>query len=175
MSGQWNQSLKGYIQKWYLVWIYVKIWYKNLHCSVIVDNIKVWKRTAFCLKNYGSFKGSSMCCVRYVPSDLKRTEKYGSLNGKWHSAQFQYGHWHHDIPNTNRTFRSRQGSTFRQTCWNLFTFHHWVGYSLYDASNYGVINLHIEMLRDDSAGRDNARCLYVCGNCPVPVARVWPI
>ena len=21
------------------------------------------------------------------------------------------------------------------------------------------------MLRDDSAGRDNARCLYVCGNC----------
>ena len=28
----------------------------------------------------------------------------------------------------------------------------------------GVINIPIEMLRDDSAGRDNARCLYVCGN-----------
>ena len=30
---------------------------------------------------YGSFKGSSTRCVRYVPSDLKRTEEYGSLNG----------------------------------------------------------------------------------------------
>ena len=39
-----------------------------------------------------------------------------------------------------------------------------IGYSLQDASNYGVINIPIEMLRDDSAGRDNARCLYVCGN-----------
>ena len=28
--------------------------------------------------------------------------------------------------------------------------------------HYGVINIPIEMLRDDSAGRDNARCLYVC-------------
>ena len=40
----------------------------------------------------------------------------------------------------------------------------WVGYSLQDASNYGVINIPIEMLRGDSAGRDNARCLYVSGN-----------
>ena len=54
---------------------------------------------------------------------------------------------------------------FDRHCWNLFIFHHWVGYSLQDASNYGVINVPIEMLRDDSAGRDNARCLYVCGNC----------
>ena len=44
---------------------------------LVVDNMK---RTAFCLENYGSFKGSSTCCVRYVPSDLKMTEKYGSLN-----------------------------------------------------------------------------------------------
>ena len=37
--------------------------------------LTTWKRTAFCLQNYGSFKawGSSTCCV---PSDLKRTEKY---------------------------------------------------------------------------------------------------
>ena len=33
-----------------------------------------------------------------------------------------------------------------------------------DASNYGVINIPIELLRDHSAGSDNARCLYVCGN-----------
>ena len=43
--------------------------------------LTTWKRTAFCLENYGSFKGSSTCCVRYVPSDLKRTETYGSLSG----------------------------------------------------------------------------------------------
>ena len=68
---------------------YVKIRYEKFHCLVIVDNMKEdW----FCLKNYGSFKGSSTCCVRYVPSDLKMTEKYGSLNGTQHSAQFQYGY-----------------------------------------------------------------------------------
>ena len=44
-----------------------------------------------------------------------------------------------------------------------------------DTSNYGVINIPIEMLRDDSAGRDNARCVNVCGNWSVLVARVWPI
>ena len=58
-------------------WIYVKIRYENFHCSVIVDNMK----EAFCLKNYGSFNGSSACCVGFVPSDLKRTDNYGSLNG----------------------------------------------------------------------------------------------
>ena len=39
-----------------------------------------------CLKNYRSFKGSSTCCVHYVPSDLKRTEKYGSLNTALNSS-----------------------------------------------------------------------------------------
>ena len=29
-------------------------------------------------------------------------------------------------------------------------------------SNYSLINIPIEMLRDDSAGQNNARCLYVC-------------
>ena len=33
-------------------------------------NMKV-KRTALCLNNYGSFKRSSTCYVRYVSSDLK--------------------------------------------------------------------------------------------------------
>ena len=65
-------------------WIYVKLRYDNFHCSVIVDNMKedsvLFERKK--KKKYGSFKGSSTCCVRYVyvPSDLKRTEKYGSLN-----------------------------------------------------------------------------------------------
>ena len=59
-------------------WIYVKIRYENFHCSVIVDNMK---EDCVLLENYGSFKRSSTCCVRYLPSDLKRTEKYGSLNG----------------------------------------------------------------------------------------------
>ena len=58
-----------------------------------------------------------------------------------------------DIPNTNRTFRSRQGLHFDSHCRNLFIFHHWVGYSLKDASNNGVINIPIEMLCDHSAGR----------------------
>ena len=49
--------------------------------SIIQLLLTIWKRTVFCLKNNASFKGSSTCCVRYVPSDLKRTEKYGSLNG----------------------------------------------------------------------------------------------
>ena len=30
-----------------------------------------------------------------------------------------------------------------------------------------LLNIPIEMLRDDSAGRDNARCLYVC-QCRLP-------
>ena len=65
---------KGYIS----FWIYVKIRYENFHCSVIVDNMKEdWNL----LENYGSFKGSPMCYVRYEPSDLKRAEKYESLNG----------------------------------------------------------------------------------------------
>ena len=69
----------------------------------------------------------------------------------------------------NRTFRSRPGVHFDRHCWNLFIFRHWVVYSLKDASNYGVINIPIEMLRYDAAGRDNARCLYVCGNqCQLP-------
>ena len=137
-------------------WMYVKLRYET---SIIQLLLTIWKRTAFCLKNYGSVKGSSTCCVRYVPSDLKSTEKYGSLNGTYHSGQFQYRYWHHDIPDTNRTFRSGQGVHFDRHCWNLFIFHHWVGYSLQDASHYGVINIPIEMLRDDSAGRDNARCI----------------
>ena len=43
------------------------------------------------------------------------------------------------------------------------------------SSSISVINIPIEMLRDDLAGKDNTRCIYVCRNCPVPVARVWPI
>ena len=54
--------------------IYVKIRYENFHCSLIVD-----KRTAFCLKHYGSFKGSSTCGVCYVPSDLKKDGKVRKL------------------------------------------------------------------------------------------------
>ena len=37
--------------------------------------VSYWKRTAFCLKNYGSVKGSSTWCVCYVPSDLKKGRK----------------------------------------------------------------------------------------------------
>ena len=44
---------------------------------LVVDNLK-----EDCFEKYGSFKVSSTCCVRYVASDLKRTDKYGSLNGK---------------------------------------------------------------------------------------------
>ena len=58
-------------------WIHVKIRYENFHCSFIVGNMKkdcvlLEKKKK---KNYGSFKGSSMCCVRYVPSDLKKVRK----------------------------------------------------------------------------------------------------
>ena len=45
---------------------------------LVVDNIK---EDCVLLGKHGSFKGSSTCCVRYVLSDLKRMEKYGSLNG----------------------------------------------------------------------------------------------
>ena len=33
----------------------------------------------------------------------------------------------------------------------------------YRMLNHGVINIPIEMLHDDLAGRNNARCIYVCG------------
>ena len=56
--------------------------------AILVDNMKEdcisvekKKKKKKKKKNYGSFKGSSTCCVRYVPSELKRTEKYGSVNG----------------------------------------------------------------------------------------------
>ena len=55
-------------------WIYVKIRIENFNCSIIVDNMK---EDCVLLKKLRS----CMCCVRYVPSDLKRTEKYGNLNG----------------------------------------------------------------------------------------------
>ena len=53
-------------------WVYVKIRYGNFsfHIFIVQLFLTICKRTAFCLKNYGSFKGSSTCCVRYVPSDL---------------------------------------------------------------------------------------------------------
>ena len=70
----------GSIQKGYIsFWISVKIRDENFHCSVIVDNMK--EDCVLLEKNHGSFRGSPTCCVRYVPSDLKRTEKYESLNG----------------------------------------------------------------------------------------------
>ena len=31
--------------------------------SIVQLLLTIWKRTASCLKNYGSFKGSSTCCV----------------------------------------------------------------------------------------------------------------
>ena len=76
-----DSEIKGYrdtFKKDISFWIYVTLRYENFHCSVIVDNMK---EDCVLLENYGSFKGSSTCCVHYVPSDLKRTEKYGSLNG----------------------------------------------------------------------------------------------
>ena len=56
--------------------IYVNIRYEkfSFHISIVHLLLSIWKRTASCLKHYGSFKGSSTCCVGYVPSDLKRTE-----------------------------------------------------------------------------------------------------
>ena len=45
------------------------------YCSVIVDNMK--ENCVLLEKN----TEASKCCMRYLPSDLKMTEKYGSLNG----------------------------------------------------------------------------------------------
>ena len=58
-------------------WIYVKIRYENFHCSVIVDNVK---EDCVLFEKLRELQMSSTCCVRYVPSDLKTTEQYGSLN-----------------------------------------------------------------------------------------------
>ena len=52
--------------------------YKNSVIIVIVDNMK---EDCFVLEKQWKLKRSSTCCVRCVPSDLKRTDKYGSLNG----------------------------------------------------------------------------------------------
>ena len=46
---------------------------------LVVDNLK--EHCVLLGKLRKLQMGSSTCCVRYVPSDLKRTEKYGSLNG----------------------------------------------------------------------------------------------
>ena len=59
--------------------IYVKIWYENFYnndCSVITDNMK--KDCVFAWKTTEASKDRPrvVCAM-----DLKRTEKYGSLNG----------------------------------------------------------------------------------------------
>ena len=62
-------------------WIYVKFRYENFsfHIFIVQLLLTIWKRTTFCLKKYGSFKRSSTCCVRYVPSDLKKDGKVRKL------------------------------------------------------------------------------------------------
>ena len=59
-------------------WIYVKNRYENFHCSLIVENMN---EDCVLLEKLRKLQESSTCCVRYVSSDLKRTEKYRSLNG----------------------------------------------------------------------------------------------
>ena len=58
------------------IWIHVKIRYENFHCSVIVDNMK--EECVLLKKTKEASKGRPRV-VSYVPSDLKRTEKYGSF------------------------------------------------------------------------------------------------
>ena len=87
---------------------------------------------SFCLKKtYGSFKGSSTCCVRYLPSDFKKDGKVRKLER--YIIQRSIPVWaltSRHIPNTDRTFRSRHGVHFDRHCWNLLIFLHWVAYSL---------------------------------------------
>ena len=102
---------------------FIEIYSKRIFPDIIYVKIRLlfsycWQYERGLLLAWKTTKASKgrprVVCVRYVPSDLKRTEKYGSLNGTLHSAQFQFGYWHHDIPNTNITFRSRHFGTFRQ-------------------------------------------------------------
>ena len=59
--------------------MYVNIRYENFQCSVIVDNMK---EDCVLFEKLRKLQGSSTFCVRYVLSDLKKNEKYRSLNGK---------------------------------------------------------------------------------------------
>ena len=101
-------------------YVYVNFRYENFHCSVIVDNMK---EGCVLLENLRKLQRVVHMLYALCARGFKKDEKVRKL-------EFQYGYWHHDIPNTNRTFRSRQWVHFDKHCWNLFIFHHWVGYSL---------------------------------------------
>ena len=96
-------------------WIYVKIRHENFsfNISIVQLLLTIWKRTAFCLKNYGNFKGLFMCCVCYVPSDLRRTEKYGF---EWYITQRSMSVWVLSSRHTEYEWdvSVQAGDTFRQ-------------------------------------------------------------
>ena len=60
-------------------WIYVKIWYENFHCSVIVNNMK--EDCVLLGKLRKLQRIGHVLCALCVSSDIKLTEMYGSLKG----------------------------------------------------------------------------------------------
>ena len=149
--------------------IYVKNRYENFHCSVIVDNMKedcvlvekLRKLQRIVLVLCGlcalGFKkdGNVRKLERYI---TQRSITVWVLTSTYRMRIWRFG--------PGRGYISTGIAIHLPSLGQTFTI---------NASNYSIINILIEMLRDDSAGKKNARCLYVCGNWPVPAARVWPI
>ena len=105
-------------------WIDVKIRYENFYCSVIVDNMK---RAAFCLKNYGSFKGRpgvlALCALGFKKDGkVRKLERYMTQRSipVW-VVTSRHTEYENDVS-------VQAGGTFRHAL--LIIFHHCVGYSL---------------------------------------------
>ena len=87
-------------------WIYVNFRYENFHCSVIVDNMK---EDCVLLEKLRKLQRVVPVLCALCALGFKKDGKARKLERYMTQRSIHYGYWHHDIPNTNRTFRSRLG------------------------------------------------------------------
>ena len=148
---------------------YVKIRYENFHCSVIVDNLK---KDCVLLEKLQKLQRVVHVLCELCALGFKKGGKVQKL--EQYITERSIPVWILTSRHTEyeKGISVQAGGTFRQGCIAEIYSSSITGSDIHSRM---LATIPIEMLRDDSAGSDNARCLYVCGNWPVPVARVWTI